>query len=161
MKKREAIKILQQQIHNLKSGNVDRSNWSSQTKRYIIEIFGEESTEYDRFDDFSNWWIVYPNIGRTPPISLAEKDQKVASFLENCIEIIKDLGVTEKPKLNFLYTMKTEYVILLITGIAAVSFGLGTVTGILTEAKETNRLGAEITDLKSELKNCLATKKTR
>jgi len=159
MRKLDAIKILQQQIDSLKNGNIDRSNWSSQTKRYIIEIFGEDSTEFDRFGDFRNWWIVYPSIG-IPPTSTEEKDQKVASFLENCIETIKNLGVTEKPKFNFLYTMKTEYVILLLTGIVVVSFGLGTLTGILTESKETNKQDNEIAFLKTKLENCISTKKT-
>lgn len=154
----KAIKILQQQIDKLRNDEDNRSNaWMNETRRYVVEFFGEDSLENKRFQNFNSWWILYPSIDNRIPNSIEYYEEEVLSFLKSCISTIKNLSITKKPKQNFLFTMKTEYVVLLFTAITAVSFALGSVIGIYSEKSETNELNTKITSLKIQLNNCKTT----
>jgi len=146
----QAIKILQQQIDRLRNNSSNRSSaWNNETKRYIVEFFGENSIEYDRYWYFGAWWIINPAIDKSVPNTVEHQEKQVIALLESFINTIKNLGITRKPKMNFLYTIPNWILSLIFPALVL----LGIIVGKYLDNVENIRLMQKSEKLELENKN--------
>lgn len=94
MKKKHAIQVLRKQINKLDHNTNLNNKWTVQTKSYLKAFFGTDSEQYEYFKDF-RW---KHGVADDP-----EKHVKpVSIFLNDCIEVIQDIGLKKEEKKNFL-----------------------------------------------------------
>lgn len=132
MKPEQAIKILEGQIE--KYNSIDAKTcytWKTQTSSYIKSFFGEHSDEYEFINKFMFDYDVY-TIVKLPQ----ENAKALTTFVRNCIETIKNVGLHKPPRPNFLFHIDNRWLITGICGAVVVIFTAGYVTGnIFTNAK--------------------------
>ena len=118
MNKNKAIKIINTQIEKLKSSKDNRNeSWTIETQTYIIHFFGKDSHQNDFFKYYS--WSLQPDFD--PDV----QEKETIIFLNDCINTIKNVGLYKEPKINFLNQLSDSIIVLILTTIGIVSFGLG------------------------------------
>lgn len=115
MHKKKAINIINKQICKLKSLNDPKefgSEWLLQTGTYIDTLFGIDSAQSQKIKSCS--------VG-------SKYSTDLTPFLNDCIEIINDIGVYKKPKNNFLFTMPNWLAMLLFPLMLTIGIAIGNI----------------------------------
>lgn len=115
MNKKKAITILENQIKSLDkyfSGDSYDMTWKIQTLAYLKKIFGEESSQFEYFNK----------------IRISSQKPDPTRFLNECIEVVKNIGVYKEPKKNILSSLHDSIIAIIITAIGTVSFSVGKYT---------------------------------
>lgn len=121
MNNKKAIEILQKQIDKLLSTKQNRNeSWIIETQTYVINFFGKESHQNNFFKYYS--WT--PNPDFDPDF----QEKQTIIFLNDCIDTIKNIGIYKEPKQNFLNQLSDSLLVLILSVIGIVSFGLGKYT---------------------------------
>ena len=107
MKKNKAIKILQGQINKLQKDDNLNTRWVIETKSYLSKFFGKDSEQYEGFKNFK----FKPYVGSDPK----EKKSGVESFLNDCINTIKNIGLIKEQKVNILNRIPDWSIIPIVT----------------------------------------------
>lgn len=134
MRKSVAIKILkrQKQIFIDKS-YIELSAWKQLTSSYILDFFGQESSEYYAFYKFSFDAVATSNEQLDSIIAMKEK--AMIGLLDNCIDKISTGKLYREPQSNILSSQTNERLIAIIFAISFVVFGIGYYFG----TEKTNR----------------------
>jgi hypothetical protein len=118
MDNKTAISILNKQIDKLKLSKENRTDsWTIETKQYIISFFGEDSIQKDFFNGYS--WVLNPNS------DLDWQEKQVIIFLNDCISIIKNVGLYKRPKTNLVSDKSNFELIGIVIAISIFAFGVG------------------------------------
>jgi hypothetical protein len=118
MNNKTAIAILKRQINKLQSSKENRNDsWTIETKHYIISFFGENSIQKDFFNGYS--WSLNPNS------DLDWQENQVVLFLNDCINIIKNVGLYKKPKTNIVSDKSNFELISIVIAISLFAFWIG------------------------------------
>jgi hypothetical protein len=115
MTSKKAIEILNKQIEKLSQNR--NENWTIETHTYIKMFFGENSRQNDFFRYYS--W------SDNPGTNLNGQEKATIDFLKNCINTIKNVGLHKEPKHNFLNQLSDSLIVLILSVIGFVCFGLG------------------------------------
>lgn len=118
MNNKTAISILNKQIDKLQSSKENRNDsWTIETKHYIISFFGEDSIQKDFFNGYS--WSLNPNS------DLDWQERQVVIFLNDCINIIKNVGLYKRPKNNLVSDKSNFELIGIVISISIFVFWIG------------------------------------
>lgn len=122
-KKRRAIKILQQQVKYLEDPTFMQSaGWKSTLLAYVEKYFGKESPQYSSFSTFAT------RKDNTNPQSdntfLSERSSRAKVLLQKWIEFLNHNDLYKPPKVNFLFTMKSELIVFIIGGIPTIAVAI-------------------------------------
>ncbi len=110
MTNKKAINILKKQIDKLKTDNDRTKEWTFQTRTYIENFFGKESKEFLYINKFSFFNMYHDD---------------VELFLNNCIELIENVGLKKNHKTNFLFTLPDWVVYLILPGLFSAGLAFG------------------------------------
>ena len=136
MKKKEAIRILKNQMDKLKNVSLDENiNWRTQTLTYIELIFGKNSNEAIHFKDRSGY--LYKENIRT----------ELNIFLNNCTETILAKGVHKEKQDNWFSKLPNWAINLGLPALCFVSFEIG----VLFTTNNNSELRKENSELKQQL----------
>lgn len=127
MNKKNAIKILEVQKSKLENNSIYKDEtWVFQTASYIKDFFGENSTEYSFISQFNFMVKVLNTTSNDETLRLLnEKKEKVATFIDNCIETIRNKGILKEEKVNFLNRLGNGPLVAIIVFIVPSLIGLG------------------------------------
>lgn len=137
----KAIEILKNQLEKLKTITIqNHSSWRTQTKSYIITLFGDKSPECDFLSHFSfinSYESDFTAIKRNTPIA--------ENFINNCIETIQHRGLKKKEWKHILITTHPAIFWALFTTLCGGFFVIGQLT-----ANKSNNTPSEITKGKND-----------
>ena len=114
MRKGKAINILTEQSDKLKNIDLsDTRNWAAETKNYLSYFFGKESHQYIHFKN------------NLTDSRVAFKKDKVISFLNDCCNIISNIGLYKPPTENWFSKLPDWSIIPIITSLIFIGSVLG------------------------------------
>lgn len=151
MTDKQAISIIQSQIDKLKNSNENRNfSWTNETRAYIVEFFGKDSEQNSYFNDFNSWWKLIPSIDKDFPESIDNNEKNVIKFLEGCIDIIKNIGIVKKPKVNYLHTLPEWVITMVLPSLIVLGIMIGKYLNDVENLKLTNKIEL----LEIQIKKC-------
>lgn len=118
MNKKKAISILQNQKKKLKHLSNHEERWIVQTRSYIKDFFGIDSSQY-KFLSKGNLFFQgvdgYDSNGA----------RTLSKFMDDCIEVLENIGLKKKERKNLLNTIPDKWLIPICIGFIS----LGTLLG--------------------------------
>lgn len=122
MRKQKAISILKRQLKKLDTiSEVDSSLWHQQTSTFIRSFFSTKSTEFEFIKHFS-----FTNTSDGVNETRAFKIAQLRGYLNNCIETIEYLGVYKPPTKNYLSSLPSWLLTIILFGVIGLSLIVGT-----------------------------------
>ncbi|MBK5212275.1 MAG: hypothetical protein JJE55_01280 [Flavobacteriaceae bacterium] len=121
IKKSKAIKILKKQKNKLDNPGYQNSTWILQTRTYITKFFGYKSEQWMHIASFS----FTSSFRETNSLQKSLNVRLIKDFLDDCIETIKDVGLTKEEKKNWFFLMPNWVITVVIPSLCLLSFYIG------------------------------------
>ena len=120
---KQAVKILKTQIIKLEDFEYLKNlTWRTQTAEYVKHFFGAKSNQYSLINNFT-FYDSYDNLSRDQQIK--KSAVKAKHFLNDCIQVIENVGLYKEPKTNFLSSLNNYAILGALGAVLASAFTAG------------------------------------